>query len=66
MKIRVLRAFSAYRPGQIFDWADGMARLLIGRGLIEEAREKRAVEVEQAVLESPVERAELKMRRKQK
>lgn len=35
MKIRVVVPFGGYRAGQEFDWADGMARILIARRLIE-------------------------------
>lgn len=37
MKIVVVRSFGQYKAGQEFDWADGMARILIARGLIREA-----------------------------
>ena len=36
MKIRITKAFSGYRIGQEFDWADGMARIYVGRGMAEE------------------------------
>lgn len=36
MKIRITKAFSGYRVGQEFDWADGMARIYVGRGMAEE------------------------------
>jgi hypothetical protein len=39
MKIEIVRPFGGYRAGQKFEWADGMARILIGRGLIKEAEE---------------------------
>jgi len=35
MRIRVVRNFGVYKEGQVFDWADGMARLLVARGMIE-------------------------------
>ena len=53
MKIRILRSFGAYKEGQEFDWGDGAARLLIGRGLVEKVEER----VEAAVLEERAERA---------
>jgi hypothetical protein len=36
VKIRITKAFSGYRIGQEFDWADGMARIYVGRGMAEE------------------------------
>lgn len=53
MKIRVLVPFGGYRAGQEFDWADGMARILIARRLIERADDK----VEAAVVEQRSETA---------
>jgi len=47
MKIRVLVPFGGYRAGQEFDWADGMARILIARRLIERVGN----EVEAAMVE---------------
>lgn len=35
MRIRVKKNFGVYKEGQEFDWGDGMARLLLARGLIE-------------------------------
>lgn len=56
MKIRVLRGFRDYEPGQVFDeWPDGMCEILIGRGLIEQIKEP---VVERSVEEPDVERAE--------
>lgn len=65
MKIRVLRPFGGYKPGQVFDWGDGAARLLIGRGLIAQADEQRT---EAAVVEERMERAAIdtKPRKRQK
>lgn len=61
MKIRVTKAFNGYRIGQVFDWGDGMARVMIARGMVEPAEEKaieRAVapdaDVERAVVNQPV------------
>ena len=54
MKIRVLRGFRDYEPGQVFeDWPDGMCEILIARGLIEEIKV-----VERSVDEPEVETAE--------
>lgn len=35
MRVRITKAFSGYRIGQEFDWADGMARIYVGRGMVE-------------------------------
>lgn len=56
MKIRITKAFAGYRIGQEFDWADGMARIYIGRGMAEEARDSEPV-VEEASVEPVVEKA---------
>lgn len=41
MKIRIVRGFDAYEPGQVFeDWPGGMCEILIARGLIEEVKDK--------------------------
>lgn len=50
MKIRVTRSFGVYKRGQVFDWADGLANLMIAKKLVEP--------VEAAVIEEDqVERA---------
>lgn len=54
MKIRVIKSFNGYRVGQVFDWGDGMARVMIARGMIEEVKEE---PVERAVVENDVEQA---------
>lgn len=54
MKVRVIKSFGGYKAGQVFDWGDGMARILIGRGVVEEVREQ---PVETAAVERRVERA---------
>jgi hypothetical protein len=46
MKIEIVRPFGGYRAGQQFEWADGMARILVGRGLVKEVE----VEVEAAAI----------------
>ncbi len=63
MKIRVTKAFNGYRIGQVFDWGDGMARVMIARGMVEPAEEKaieRAVapdtDLERAVIDPPLKR----------
>lgn len=54
MKIRVIKSFNGYKAGQVFDWGDGMARMLMARGLIEPAEKT----VEAAVVEVRAERAD--------
>lgn len=58
VKIRIVKAFNGYRVGQVFDWGDGMARVFIARGLIEEV--KPDLSVERAVVDKQVERAVVK------
>lgn len=36
MKVRIKKAFAGYRVGQEFDWGDGMARIYLGRGMVEQ------------------------------
>lgn len=65
MKIRVIRGFDCYEPGQVFDeWPAGMCELLIARGLIEEVDDGPVVE--RSVDEPDVERAEASPRHKPK
>jgi hypothetical protein len=63
VKIRIAKAFNGYKVGQVFDWGDGMARVMIARGLVVPADEKpveRAVapteNLERAVVDPPVKR----------
>jgi len=65
MKIRITKAFAGYRIGQVFDWADGMARIYVGRGMAAEVRDEAPV-VEEASLEPAVEQAVVKTKRKGK
>lgn len=65
MKIEVLKNFSGYKAGQVFDWADGMCRILIGRGMVREIRSDEPP-AEEAVVESKAEKATLTPRRKAK
>ena len=65
MKIRVLKGFGDYHPGQVFeDWPGGMCQILIGRGLIEEVFDRKTVET--ASVESATETAEASPKRKKK
>ena len=54
MKIRIAKAFNGYKIGQVFNWGDGMARVMIARGMVVPVEEQ---PVERAVVEQPVERA---------
>lgn len=63
MKIRIAKAFNGYKIGQVFDWGDGMARVMVARGLVVPVEEKaveRAVtpddDIERAVVDQPVKR----------
>jgi hypothetical protein len=56
VRIRIVRGFDAYEPGQVFeDWPGGMCEILIARGLIEEVKDK---VVERSIDEPEVETAE--------
>lgn len=76
MRIRVLKGFRDYLPGQVFeDWPGGMCQILIGQGLIEEVRsdsapaepEPKAATVEVADEEpAPLERADASPKRRKK
>lgn len=55
MKIRIAKAFNGYKIGQQFDWGDGMARVMIARGLVIPADDQS--QVERATVEREVERA---------
>jgi hypothetical protein len=46
MKIEIVRPFGGYRVGQQFEWADGMARILVGRGLVKEVAEVEAAAID--------------------
>lgn len=54
MKVRVLKGFNGYKVGQEFDWGDGMARVLIARGMVSAIHEEA---IERAVSEFTAERA---------
>jgi hypothetical protein len=47
MKIRIVKAFQAYKRGQEFDWPDGVARIFAARGFVEEVETATADEPEQ-------------------
>lgn len=53
MKVVIARPFGGYKVGQEFEWGDGMARVLIARGLVKPAGD----EVEVAAVESRSEKA---------
>jgi hypothetical protein len=52
MRIRIVRNFANYKAGQEFDWADGMARVFVARGMIEPIIDPEP-EVEEAVRPNP-------------
>jgi hypothetical protein len=59
MKVRIKKNFGMYKAGQVFDdWARGMARVLIARGLIEEVVDPAVPQVEEATVQPAVERAD--------
>lgn len=68
MRIRIRVPFGGYKVGQEFDWADGMARVMIARRLIEqvEERSKAAAPVEAAVVETRSETAAIDSRLKKR
>lgn len=65
MKIEVIKSFSGYKVGQVFDWGDGMCRILIGRGMVREIRSDEP-SAEEAVIEQRTEKATIQPRRKAK
>lgn len=62
LRIRITKSFNGYKVGQEFDWGDGMCRILIGRGMVEEVREQ----AETADVEQRCERAFIDTRPKKK
>lgn len=64
MKVRVTHDFGAYKAGQVFEWGDGFARLMIGRGVVQQVEDR----MEAATVETRTERAaiDLKPRKRQK
>lgn len=68
MKVRIKKAFAGYRIGQVFEWADGMARIYVGRGMVEEVVEAPQAddEIEEAQVAAPVERATVNQKRRPK
>lgn len=55
MKIRIAKAFNGFKVGQQFDWGDGMARVMVARGLVVPVDDEKPVE--RAVIDREVERA---------
>ena len=55
MKIRIAKAFNGYKVGQQFNWGDGMARVMIARGLVVPVDDQ--PQVERATVDREVERA---------
>lgn len=64
MKVRVTQNFGVYKAGQVFEWGDGFARLMIGRGVVQQVEDR----MEAATVETRTERAaiDLKPRKRQK
>jgi hypothetical protein len=54
VRIKIVKEFGGYRVGQQFDWGDGMARVLLARGLVQMVEDR---DQETASLESRAERA---------
>ncbi len=42
MRVRIKKSFAGYRVGQEFDWGDGMARIYLGRGMVEQVADAAA------------------------
>jgi hypothetical protein len=63
MKIRVVRAFQAYKRGQEFDWPDGVARIFVARGFVEPASEDETAAVEPEVEHAAIDRKPRKRRK---
>ena len=55
MKIRIAKAFNGYKVGQQFDWGDGMARVMIARGMVVPVEDEKPVE--RATIDAEVEQA---------
>lgn len=67
MKVRILKGFSDYLPGQVFeDWPGGMCEILVARGLIEEVLPAGLEAVETAEESQDFERAESSPKRRKK
>ena len=45
MKVRIKKSFAGYRIGQEFDWGDGMARIYLGRGMVEQVTDAASASV---------------------
>ncbi len=54
MRVKIVKEFGGYKVGQEFDWGDGMARVLLARGLVREIEERGE---ETAAVELRVEKA---------
>ena len=63
MRIRVLKSFAGYRAGQEFDWGDGMARIYVARGMVEEVFDR---QIETATVERRTEQAAMPQPSKRK
>jgi hypothetical protein len=54
VRVRIVKAFGGYKVGQEFDWGDGMARVLVARGLVRAVEDR---DEETAAVEVRTERA---------
>ena len=52
VRVKILKPFGGYKVGQEFEWGDGMARVLVARGLVREVRD-----IEVAAVDKDVEKA---------
>ena len=63
-KMKMLRAYGSYRPGQVVDVPGGLAAEWLGRGIAVE--EKQGQLIETAALDQPVERADATPKRRRR
>ncbi len=54
LRVRIIRPFGGYKEGQEFEWGDGMARILLSRGLVIRVEDR---DEETAAVESRAEKA---------
>lgn len=52
VRVKILKPFGGYKVGQEFEWGDGMARVLVARGLVREVRD-----IEVAAVDKDAEKA---------
>jgi hypothetical protein len=54
VRVKIVKEFGGYKVGQEFDWGDGMARVLLARGLVRQVEER---DEETAAMELRAEKA---------